>query len=311
MGKWLTLAAASTVAFAGAAKAEDCTLGQRYLALAKDRIASYANDEALTFLRQSVAACPSYDVYEQLGELAAQSAQKEDKIEAVKAFVEAHARAPTDSARAHTLYNYAALLNREGDPQNAYPLIKQARALDPANADIATLAGTIDTEQQHPTQEHIVRALRFSLFQPLAAVTASVPGGGARGPDAGATTGVPRVATASGPQVNIPINFKSASIAVDPQTQPNLELLAHALADSSLEGKKFVFIGHSDPRGGDEYNVELSRQRAQAISGIISGIEPALKDRIQIEGHGAHELIDLGTDDNALRANRRLQVLVR
>jgi hypothetical protein len=103
--------------------AEDCALGQRYLALAHDRIAAFQNDEAITFLKQSADACPSYDAFEQLGELAAQSPQKEDKEKAVAAFVEAHARASSPQTQANALYHYAVLLNQDGDPENAYPLL--------------------------------------------------------------------------------------------------------------------------------------------------------------------------------------------
>ena len=306
----------SAIALSTSAGAEDCDLGQRYLSLAKDRIAAYANDEALALLRQSVEACPTYDAYEQLGELAAQSPQREDKTKAVGAFVSAHASAPTPRARAWTLYQYAALLNREGDPQNAYPLIKEARALDSANPDIATLAGIVETQVQHPTQEHIVRALHYSLYQPLAplrlaavspAAMRSSAGGSAR-----AVSPEPAAApTPTGPSVNIPINFNTASTVVDRQTGPNVELLAHALADPSLDGRQFTFVGHSDSRGGDEFNMSLSLQRAQAISQMVITVEPTLKGRILVEGHGAREPIDPGSDENALRANRRLQVLVK
>lgn len=309
MGKWVLLLCV-TLAPMGGARAEDCALGKRYLELAADRTAAAANDEALAFLRQSIDACPTYDAYERLGETAAQSTQKEDKQEAVKAFVEAHARAPDAPARARSLFQYASLLDREGDPQNAYPLIKEARALDPANRDIGTLAGKIEQEQQHPTQEHIVRALRYSLFQPLT-VTMSAPTGS--GPQKGATaaSAEARPASGAGPSVNIQINFKTASIAVDEQTQPNIELLAHALADPSLAGRKFLFVGHSDMRGTDDFNLALSKQRAEAIFHIVSTIEPSLQDRVSVEGRGSREPIDPGSDDNALRANRRLQVLVR
>jgi outer membrane protein OmpA-like peptidoglycan-associated protein len=303
----LTLLAA--IAVSASAGAEDCELGQRYLSLAKDRMAAYANDEALALLGQSVEACPTYDAYEQLGELAAQSPQREDKTKAVGAFVAAHGLAPTPQAGAWSLYQYAALLNREGDPQNAYPLIKDARALDSANPDIAALATTIEAQVQHPTQEHILRALHYSLYQPLTPMrvaATSAPGSSAR-------SAAPPVASAapSGPSVNIPINFNTASIVVDPQTRPNVELLAHSLADKSLEGHQFTFVGHSDARGGDQFNVALSLQRAQAISQLVTTVEPALKGRIVAEGRGAREPIDSGTDENALRANRRLQVLIK
>jgi outer membrane protein OmpA-like peptidoglycan-associated protein len=301
----LTLLAA--LAVGAGARAEDCELGQRYLSLAKDRIAAYANDEALTLLGQSVEACPTYDAYEQLGELAAQSPQREDKTKAVGAFVSAHALATTPQTSAWSLYQYAALLNREGDPQNAYPLIKQARALDSSNPDISSLSATIEGEVQHPTQEHILRALHYSLYQPLTptrlAAKSTPAGGGIAAPVA--------PAAASGPSVNIPINFNSGSIVVDPQTQPNVELLAHSLADPSLAGHQFTFVGHSDARGSDQFNVNLSQQRAQAISQLVTNLEPGLKGRIAVEGRGAREPIDMGKDENALRANRRLQVLIK
>jgi outer membrane protein OmpA-like peptidoglycan-associated protein len=302
----LTLLAAFAVS--SSASAEDCELGQRYLSLAKDRIAAYANDEALTLLGQSVEACPTYDAYEQLGELAAQSPQREDKTKAVGAFVSAHALAPTPQASAWSLYQYAALLNREGDPQNAYPLIKQARALDSSNADIAALSSTVEAEVQHPTQEHILRALHYSLYEPLTparlAAKSTPAGGGARIPE-------PVAPAAAGPSVNIPINFNTGSTVVDPQTQPNVELLAHSLADPSLAGRQFIFVGHSDARGNDQFNVNLSQQRAQAISQLVTSLEPGLKGHIAVEGHGAREPIDSGKDENALRANRRLQVLIK
>jgi outer membrane protein OmpA-like peptidoglycan-associated protein len=299
-----------TIAPIIAAHAEDCALGQRYLSLAKDRVAAYANDEALAFLRQSVDACPSYEAEEQLGEVAAQSSQHEDQVKAVEAFVVASALAPSSQTRARTLYQYAALLNRSGDPQNAYPLIKEARQLDPANADISTLAGTVEAQVQHPTQEHIVRALHYSLYQPIRAANKGISGESGGGGGAGSAAPV-RVAAPSGPSVNIPINFNTGSTEIDERTRPNLDLLAHALADPAFADRQFTFVGHSDSRGGDQYNLALSLQRAQAISQLVCSIEPSLKGRISVEGHGAREPIDSGTDEAALRANRRLQVLIK
>ena len=54
MGRWILVCA---VSLGATAHAEDCALGQRYLQLAQDRIAAFANDDAIAFLRQSVDAC--------------------------------------------------------------------------------------------------------------------------------------------------------------------------------------------------------------------------------------------------------------
>ena len=296
-----------TVVLSAPTQAQDCVLGQRYLSLAHDRVASFKNDEAIAFLRQAVDACPTYDAYEQLGELAAQSAEQEDKTKAVGAFVSAYARASSAHERAQTLYHYAALLNQDGDPENAYPLIKQAHVLEPTNSDYTALNDTVEKQVQHPTQEHIVRALHYSLYQPISTSESSTA-------SASSGHGLAKHQTppgGGGPSVNIPINFDTGSIVVDEQTRPNIAVLAHALADPSMAGRDFTFIGHSDYRGGDAYNMSLSQQRAESISQSVITLEPSLKGRIQVEGHGAREPIDTGTDAQALQANRRLQVVVK
>jgi outer membrane protein OmpA-like peptidoglycan-associated protein len=302
----LILTFLGTAALATNARAEDCALSQRYLQLAQDRVAKFANDEAMGFLQQAIDVCPSYDPYERLGELAAQSPQHEDNAKAVEAFLEAEARAPSPHARAQSLYQYASLLNREGDPQNAYSLINQAHTLDPSRTDIAEMKSAIQSQVEHPTREGIIRALRYTLYKPLL-----VHGSGG-GPAGGSGAPVTGYATSqAGPSVNIPINFDTASVVVDQRTRPNLTILAHALSDPALQGRRFMFVGHSDRRGGDQYNVDLSLQRAEAMSQNVIAIEPQLKGRILVEGRGFHEPIDPGTDEAALRANRRLQVVIK
>jgi outer membrane protein OmpA-like peptidoglycan-associated protein len=300
---WIILGSAM---FSAQLRADDCALGLRYLTLAHDRVAAFENDAAITLLHRSIDACPSYDAYERLGELAAQSTQREDKEQAVSAFVSAYSRASTTANRARSLYQYASLLNQEGDPENAYPLIQRARSLAPSNTEINGLADKIALQVQHPTQEHILRALKYSLYEPLAEPFAATPGTS----NGQAATKYQAPAGGGGPSVNIPINFDTASVTVDQETRPNIAVLAHALADASMQGRDFLFVGHSDMRGGDQFNVALSLQRADAISQSVIAIEPSLRGRIKFEGHGAREPIDTGTDARALRANRRLQVLV-
>jgi outer membrane protein OmpA-like peptidoglycan-associated protein len=270
-----------------AAAAPNCAQGQRDLATAKQRITASADDEATVLLNQSIDECPTYEAYEILGEHLAVSNSPRDHGFAVEAFVVANKLAPTKKDGAQTLFQYAALLNRTGDPENAYPLIQRAATLDPNRAAIKTLAADIRTQVEHPTKEEITRALRFSIYKPVK----GVPG------------------AADGSSVNIPINFESDKTAVDEQTKPNIEALASVMAEDA--GGHFVFIGHADSRGDDNYNVQLSRQRAEAIRDQIVELKPELKGRITVQGHGAREPIDLGTDDEALRRNRRLQVVAK
>src|SRR4029077_7708062 len=93
----------------------------------------------VALLKKSIAACPSYDAYQSLGVALGHSKNRRDWSGAADAFVRANALAPPPKARAETLYQYASLVNDDGDPQNAYPMIKKAHALDPGRADIADL----------------------------------------------------------------------------------------------------------------------------------------------------------------------------
>jgi len=285
--------------------ANDCDLGQRYLQLAKDRMAAFAQEDALDFLRQSSTACPSYEAYQQLGELAAQSTEREQQSEAVTAFVTAHSLATTDQNRARSLYQYARLLSVQNDPQNAYPLIKQAQQLNRGDGDINALAVRLEEQIRNPKPEQIVRGLRDSLYQPLRVAALTSSPGKTQRPASG------RADWTSKPSVNIQINFIEDSTQVDAQTQPNVAILARALTDPSLSGGRFMFVGHADVRGTDQHNLELSRQRSTALSQNIIQLEPSLAGRIDTMGRGEAEPLDPNNTESAHRANRRLQVLLK
>jgi len=194
MRRMIAWTIASTIFLsAGVHAAHDCAQAKKDLLLAKERITASADDEATVILNQSIDECPTYDAYETLAEHLAVSDSGRDNVNAVDAFVAANARAPTATDRAQTLFQYAALLNRKGDPQNAYPLIQQALALDPKRSAIKNLAAEIDVQIRNPKTEEITRALRYSMFKPLKSAgrsgsQASFGGGGA--------------------QVNLPINFE-------------------------------------------------------------------------------------------------------
>ena len=187
-----------------------------------------------------------------------------EQAHAAEAFVAAHARAPSDEARARTLFRYASLLNRDGDPQNAYPLIRDAQRYDPKNEDIARLSTQIDRQVRNPTQLHILRGLYGSLYKPLESVGAAA---------AGAT---PAGGAASGPSINVPIDFAAGSIEVDEVSRANVALMARALADPAHPQQRFLFVGHAAVSGDEGSNVELSRRRAEAISHSVIALAPAI-----------------------------------
>src|SRR5262249_10345785 len=150
-------------------------------------------------------------------------------------------------------------------------------------AQITALAQRLEEDVRNPSHDQLVRGLQDALYQPLHITTARpLPA------PAQAGTAQPE----NGPSVSIPINFDTATTVVDQRTRPNIVTLAHALADPAFAGRKFLFVGHADRRGSDEYNMTLSRERAQAMYGEIIRIEPPLEGRIQVDGRGFREPID-------------------
>jgi outer membrane protein OmpA-like peptidoglycan-associated protein len=304
MKAYLAMALLMAAVGTSAAAQTDCEAGARYLAAAQEKSAASDFNEAADLAQSAVDSCPTYAGYEALGEARAQSLNRTDHIRAVDAFVSAHEQASSDSERARTLYQYARLLNLDGDPQNAYPLIKDAKALDPDNSDIATLAGKIEQRINNPTKEQIVRGLWDSMYKPLrVAKIKSVHPGSDPLP---ATFPTSNVAS-----VSIPINFELGTTMVDDRTRSNIAVLAEALADPAYAQQHFTFVGHADARGVEPNNVVLSKRRAEAMAQAVVLLQPSLRGRIDVIGRGSSEPIDAGHDENAYRANRRLQVLLK
>jgi outer membrane protein OmpA-like peptidoglycan-associated protein len=283
----------------------DESRAQAQVAAARRAWAEFRQDEALNFLNNSISECASYEAYEQLGEyhatLGAQHGREHYK-KAVDAFVEAEGLATDDRRRSLTIYHYAELLVEDGQPASAVPLLDRAHTLDSQNTAIASLQASVEKQSEHLTRAQTQRALEYPLYKPL---KAQAPGGRSQA----------RPATSSGEGTVelpfIPIHFQTNSTALDDSSRANLESLADALADPKHGHEKFLLIGHADQRGSDAHNVDLSLRRAQTISQWLIARQSSLDGRVMVEGHGAHEPLDMGTTEHAFWINRRLEVVLQ
>jgi outer membrane protein OmpA-like peptidoglycan-associated protein len=70
---------------------------------------------------------------------------------------------------------------------------------------------------------------------------------------------------------------------------------------------KFIIQGHTDGRGGEDYNKDLSQRRAQAVADYLVEKHGISRDRLETQGLGKSSLL-LPADPNNGR-NRRVQVL--
>jgi len=285
----------------------------QYLRIAHERDSAGEHEQAAVLARRALDVCRSYEGYELLAESLAHSLGHDDQTAAVDAFVSAHELASTDQQRARALFRYAYLLNQNNDVQNAYLLIHQAEALDPASEEITRFAHRVDHRYEHPTVSDLRGGLYDSLYKPLRMAAAPVPevAGGGRETGSSANSAEPKIAAGAAPSISIPIHFETGTTIVDAQTRANIAVLAAALADPAHPDQHYVFVGHADVRGNEASNVVLTQRRAEAMYQLVVQAQPSLQGRVEVTGRGSSEPIDPGHDERAYRANRRLQVLVK
>ena len=103
--------------------------------------------------------------------------------------------------------------------------------------------------------------------------------------------------------------FEENGTDVLPSAARTLDTLAYALL---AQRGAIVLTGHTDPRptafpGG---NSRLSFLRALAVRDALVARDVPLSRFRPVEGRAARELVDLGTDEEALRRNRRVEAIV-
>lgn len=70
-----------------------------------------------------------------------------------------------------------------------------------------------------------------------------------------------------------------------------------------------VIEGHADARGETEYNQRLSKRRAQAVARRFTGAGVVAR-RLVIKAYGSRRPADSGKSAEALRRNRRVEIVV-
>jgi outer membrane protein OmpA-like peptidoglycan-associated protein len=113
-------------------------------------------------------------------------------------------------------------------------------------------------------------------------------------------------AATSRPAVDLEVRFEFDSARLTPTAQAVLDNLATALT-SDLAAYRFVLEGHTDAVGSDDYNLQLSQRRAQAVEDYLHELYRVDTARLTAIGKGEQEL--LLPDEPAAAPNRRVRVI--
>jgi outer membrane protein OmpA-like peptidoglycan-associated protein len=100
--------------------------------------------------------------------------------------------------------------------------------------------------------------------------------------------------------------FDTAASTLKPGAGAALDRVASFLNEN--QGTKVMIEGHTDSRGSDQYNEELSQRRAQAVADALAfrGI-----DRSRVEAVGRGEALPVASNDTAAgqQQNRRVELV--
>ena len=135
------------------------------------------------------------------------------------------------------------------------------------------------------------------------------------GSSTGASTGVAPVdLTANNIAVTGPVGvakiiyFDYDSFALKPEFQGAIE--AHAKFMSANKIRKMAIEGHTDDRGGREYNLALGQQRAEAVRRAL-GLLGVTDAQVEAVSFGKEKPAATGSDEASLAKNRRAELSYR
>jgi outer membrane protein OmpA-like peptidoglycan-associated protein len=107
--------------------------------------------------------------------------------------------------------------------------------------------------------------------------------------------------------IDIYVNFAYNSAELETDARITLDRLGTALSDPRLKAFNFMIAGHTDAKGGDDYNQKLSERRAQAVRQYLIARFGVEARQVSAVGYGKSQLLDPSRPEDGV--NRRVQVI--
>ncbi len=104
------------------------------------------------------------------------------------------------------------------------------------------------------------------------------------------------------------IHFEYNKAVIKEESYPILDAVA-ATIDANPDIRIIEIQGHTDERGSDAYNLELSQRRAEAVADYLEqrGIS---RDRLTARGYGETDPLDRAHTEQAWAKNRRVEFVI-
>lgn len=104
------------------------------------------------------------------------------------------------------------------------------------------------------------------------------------------------------------VTFASNQSAINSRFNATLDDVAAVL--NRYDQSTIDIIGHADSDGADDYNLNLSRQRASSVAQYLVN-RNVLADRLYVDGRGESEPVASNGTAEGKAQNRRVEILIR
>jgi outer membrane protein OmpA-like peptidoglycan-associated protein len=110
----------------------------------------------------------------------------------------------------------------------------------------------------------------------------------------------------SGIVPDLKIQFASNSAELTGDSRSTLDALGEAMNRDELRELRFEIGGHTDAKGSEKYNEELSRKRAASVVAYLGRTKGVDRGRLKAVGYGERQPRDAADPNSG--ANRRVEV---
>lgn len=109
------------------------------------------------------------------------------------------------------------------------------------------------------------------------------------------------------PRLSFAIEFAYGSAEINEQSKAQLVNLSKALKSDTFRDANFVLAGHTDAKGDDEFNLDLSRKRSKAVLMFLSRNMNVPTNTLSSVGLGETKLKN--KENPFAKENRRVEII--
>ncbi len=91
------------------------------------------------------------------------------------------------------------------------------------------------------------------------------------------------------PKIDLDIKFATGSFELTPQAKKDLDEVGKAMMHPRIARSSFKLVGHTDDTGSNDFNMKLSKQRADAARSYIIDKYELSREKIESDGRGEEE----------------------